>query len=113
MSLLKSFVYAFIGFKTALIEQRNMKIHIVAAAIAISLGFYFNINSFDWIVVLILIGMVISFELINTAIEYLTDLVTKEQHPIAGKVKDIAAAAVLVIAITSLIIGIIIFSKYV
>jgi diacylglycerol kinase len=62
---------------------------------------------------LIMIGLVISAELINTSLENLTDLVTKEYHPLAGKAKDIAAAAVLILSVISVIVGIIVFEKYV
>jgi diacylglycerol kinase len=58
-------------------------------------------------------AIVISLELVNSAIENLTDLVTREQNPLAGKVKDISASSVLVAAISSVIIGIIIFGRHV
>src|SRR5688500_14374629 len=98
MSLLKSFTYAFQGFKTAFLEQRNMKIHAAATLVVIALGFYFKVSSFDWMILLILIALVIAFELMNSALENLTNLVTKEHHPLAGKAKDMAAAAVLVVS---------------
>jgi diacylglycerol kinase (ATP) len=113
MSLLKSFGYARNGFIVAVREQQNLKIHLVAAAIVIVLGFYYKIATAHWCVLLIMIGLVISAELINTAIENLTDLVTKDRHPLAGKVKDIAAAAVLVLSVISVIVGILIFAPYV
>jgi diacylglycerol kinase (ATP) len=76
-------------------------------------GFWFNVSGADWCILLIMIGLVISAELTNTAIENLTDLVTKEFHPLAGKVKDIAAASVLVLSVISVIVGFIVFFKYV
>lgn len=113
MKLLRSFGYAFKGLLTALSEQQNLKIHAAATAIVVLLGFYYAISAIEWCILLIMIALVIAAELINTAIENLTDLVTKEQNPLAGKVKDIAAAAVLVLSIVSGIVGILIFAKYV
>ncbi len=113
MSVLKSFRYAFKGFATALREQRNLKIHLGAALLVIALGFWFKISAVEWCILLIMIGLVIAAELINTSLENLTDLVTKDQHPLAGKVKDIAAASVLVLSLVSVIIGVVVFSKYV
>jgi undecaprenol kinase len=113
MKLLKSLSYAWNGFKTAFAEQPNLRIHVVVALVVIALGFYFNVTSIEWSILLILIGIVLAAELFNTALENLTDLVTKEYHPLAGKAKDIAAAAVLVLSVVSLIVGFIIFAKYV
>lgn len=72
-------------------------------------GFYYQISKFEWIVCIILFGMVISLELINTAIENTVDLAMPEKHPQAKIAKDVAAAAVLVGAIVAAIIGFIIF----
>lgn len=113
MSLFKSFRYAFRGLAVAVREQRNLKIHLGAALVVTALGFWFGISATDWCVLLIMIGLVLGLELINTAIENLTDLVSPEFHPLAGKVKDIAAAAVLVVSIISVIVGLIIFYYYV
>jgi diacylglycerol kinase len=113
MKLLRSFVYAWRGFLVAVREELNLKIHLLAAVVVVVMGFYYRITSNEWVALTILIAVVICLELINTSIENLTDLVTKEHHPLAGKVKDIAAAAVLVASIVSVIVGIIIFAKYI
>jgi undecaprenol kinase/diacylglycerol kinase (ATP) len=105
MKLLKSFGYAWSGLKVAVKEEPNLRIHLAIAVVVVAMGFHFHINPMEWLILLILVGLVISLELINSAIESLTDLVTKEKLPLAGKVKDISAAAVLV--------GIIIFGKYI
>lgn len=86
-----------------------MRIHLVAAVLACVAGFYFNITSGEWIVIILCIVLVISFELLNTAIEELCNMIYPEQHPVIKKVKDIAAGAVLVAAIGSVIAGLIIF----
>ena len=75
-------------------------------------GFLLEITRIDWMIVILCIGVVIAAELFNTAIEKLVDLVSPQQHPVAGQVKDIAAGAVLVCAATAAIIGLIVFIPY-
>jgi diacylglycerol kinase len=111
-SRLQSFVYAFNGLKLMLKGQYNFLIHIIIALIAIVLGLYFDLSRGEWLWIIVSIGMVFSAEIFNTAMEHLTDLVHKDPHPLAGKVKDLAAAAVLIASITALIIGLIIFIPY-
>ena len=88
-------------------------IHGVAAIVAISLGFYFSIQVMEWIAIGAVITLVLVAEIINSAIEQLTDLVHPEWHEKAGIVKDMAAGAVLLAAIFALITGLIIFYPYV
>ena len=107
--LLKSFKYAFDGIFTGIKEEQNMKIHIAIMILVIIFGIMLKISKIDWIICIILFGFVISMELINTAIENTVDLVTKEKNEQAKIAKDVAAGAVLVSAITSAIIGLIIF----
>jgi diacylglycerol kinase len=108
----KSFIYAFQGLRASLRVQRNLKVQILIALITIGAGFYFEIASWEWSVILITIGLVIGLEMINTAIELLVDLVTRERKPQAGKIKEIAAGAVLVVSVIAVIIGVIVFRKY-
>jgi diacylglycerol kinase len=110
---LKSFRFAFKGIAVAFKEQLNLKIHAVATLLVFGLGFYFKITTTEWLVLLLTTSLVIGLELINTAIEYMVDLVSPEQNPLAGKIKDFCAGAVLVGAIGALVIGIVIFSKYI
>lgn len=111
-SFLKSFTYAFNGIKLSL-QQRNMKVHVCCAVLAIFLGFLFNITITEWCLVLICIGIVLALETINTAIEFLVNLVEPNHHPVAGKIKDLAAGAVLIFSVISALIGIMIFGKYI
>jgi diacylglycerol kinase len=113
MSIFKSFGNAWRGLKVAVKDERNLKIHLASSAVVIALGFYFRVSDTEWIVLFVLIGVVTGFELLNSAIESLTDLVMEDQHPLAGKAKDISAAAVLIVSVISLIVGIIIFAKYI
>jgi len=113
MKFFKSIAYAGRGLKEAVGGQRNLKIQLMVALAAVCLGLYFHIDRLEWGLLLGCCAWVISLELVNTSIEYLTDLVTKEKNPLAGKVKDIAAAAVLFSAVLSGIIGLLIFAKYI
>jgi len=93
-------------------KQYNFYIHISLAIIAVSLGFYFEVSTSEFLWIIAVIGLVLSAEIFNTAIEKLTDLIQPEHDPRAGVIKDLAAAAVLITAITALIIGLIIFIPY-
>lgn len=106
---LKSFRYAFEGIFTGIKEEQNMKIHIAIMILVIIFGILLKISKVEWIICIALFGLVISMELINTAIENAVDLITKEKNEQAKIAKDVAAGAVLVSAIASAIIGLIIF----
>lgn len=106
---LKSFKYAFNGLKIVLNEEHNARIHLIVSLIVIACGFIFQISIIEWIVICFAIGFVISVEILNSAIENLCDFVSPEYHNLIKKVKDISAAAVLISAISSVMIGILIF----
>jgi diacylglycerol kinase (ATP) len=106
---LKSFKYAFAGLKTLFEEEHNARIHLVSAVIAIALGLVFNISWNEWIVLIVVMGLVFICELINTSLEALADFASPDKHPQIKKVKDLAAAAVLISALVALITGIILF----
>lgn len=110
---LKSFRFAFAGLKSAISSEHNLWIHFLAAIVVIAFGFYFAVSPTEWCILLFTIGLVISAELFNTAIEKLADYTSKgEQHELIKKTKDIAAGAVLVLAIVAVILGVIIFTPY-
>jgi diacylglycerol kinase len=111
-SFFRSVQYAIHGIWAGISEQRNLKVQIGIALIVIGAGFFLRITPFEWCMVLICMGMVIGLEMINSAIESLVDLVTLERKPLAGKIKDIAAGAVLFVSLISVIVGVIIFRKY-
>ena len=90
--------------------ERNMRIHIVAAVAAVSLGAWLGLSGCEWAAVVICCALVMSLECLNTAIEAAVDLESPEIHPIAKKAKDCAAGAVLIAAIGSAIVGCIIFA---
>ena len=105
----KSFSYAFAGLKILFIEEHNARIHLIAALIATTLGFILEISPNEWISLIVVMGLVFICELINTSLEALADFVSPEKHPQIKKVKDLAAAAVLISALVALITGIILF----
>jgi diacylglycerol kinase (ATP) len=107
---LYSFGYAFRGIAYFICTQPNAWIHLIAMVVVICLGFYQKLNLTEWVLIVLAVGLVLSAEAFNTAVEKLTDLVSPEYHPIAGIVKDIAAGAVLITAIAAAVIGVLIFT---
>lgn len=107
-----SFKHAFEGLWAALKEEPNLKFHFIFAVLVLSAAYYFQIATFDWIIIIVMISIVLALELTNTAIEAIVDSFTIEQHPRAKYAKDIGAAAVLLSTIFAAAIGIIIFWPY-
>ncbi len=105
----KSFGYAFRGIGLLFKGQINIRIQLVAAILAVLLGILFGLNRIEWMAVILSIVTVLGAEVINTSIERLTDFVSPEFNIEAGKVKDLAAAAVLIVSIGALVVGIIVF----
>ena len=106
---LRSFRYAFQGLADLFRTQPNARIHLAAAALVVAVGAYTGLSRLEWLAIVLCIGLVIALEAVNTALEYLTDLVSPEHHPLAGKAKDAAAAAVLVAALGAAVVGAVIF----
>ena len=107
--LINSFKYAFAGLISSLKTEQNMRIHILAVILVIIAGFVLKISLIEWCICITLCGMVIFAELINTAIETTVDIAMPEINEKAKLAKDISAAAVLILAISSAIVGCIIF----
>lgn len=107
--LYKSFGYAFRGIWAVIARERNIRIHLTFMALVILAGVILKISLTEWFVCMIFFALVISLELVNTAIEACVDLVTEERKPLARLAKDAAAGAVLVSAILAAITGLIIF----
>jgi diacylglycerol kinase len=108
-SRLLSFSYAFSGLATAFRQEHNLWIQGSAAVTAVALGFIFRIRTTEWIAIVIVISGVLVSELFNSAIESLVDHFSPEFDNKAGKVKDMAAGAVLISALGALVTGLIIF----
>jgi len=106
---MNSFKYAFEGLYTTLKTQKNFKIQIGLGILAVLLGLILKLSLLEWLVLIITINLVLILELINTSLESIVDLVSPEIHPKAKIAKDVAAAAVLISSITSILIGTFIF----
>jgi diacylglycerol kinase len=109
MKLIKSFFYAGRGIKYCFVQEQNFKIHMLAIAAVITAGFYFSITTTEWMLITGCCMVVVAMEMLNTAMEKMCDLVTKDFHPLIEYIKDISAGAVLVCAAGSAVIGVIIF----
>lgn len=107
--IINSFKYALQGIFTSFKTEKNMKIHIIIMILVIIAGVIFKINKIEWIICVLLFTMVIAGELFNTSIETVVDMVMPEKNEKAKIAKDVAAGAVLVLAIGAAIIGIMIF----
>ncbi|WP_133641132.1 diacylglycerol kinase family protein [Sphingobacterium paludis] len=108
-SSMKSFRYAVNGFVIALKGEFNLRIHAVATLFVLTAGIYFDLPLVEWILLCLAIALVIISELVNTAIEYLCDVVSPQKNPQIGKVKDVAAAAVLFASLIALTVGLLVF----
>jgi diacylglycerol kinase len=106
---LASFRYAFRGLADLFKSQPNARIHLAATVVAVAAGFFFGVSLAEWAMLVLCIAMVLSLEAANTALEHLTDLVSPDFHPLAGRAKDVAAAAVLIAAIGAVLVGCFIF----
>lgn len=105
----KSLSYAISGIIQCVKKERNIKIHFFVMILVIISGFLFQISITEWLICILLFALIISLELVNTAIEAVVDLCTQEIHPLAKIAKDTAAGAVLISAVASVVIGLIIF----
>ncbi|MDT3403892.1 diacylglycerol kinase family protein [Mucilaginibacter terrae] len=105
----RSFGYAFKGIGSAVASQLNIKVHLWVTLVTIVLGVTLGLSLNEWLWIGLCIALVLSGEMMNTAIELLTDLVSPEYNVKAGQVKDIAAGAVLILAIFAVVTGFVIF----
>lgn len=90
-------------------EEPNFRIHVVATIMVIAAGLYFKLSTTEWLAIIIVIGLVLLTELLNTAIENIADFISPERHEKIKTIKDIAAAAVLISTIVALMVGLLIF----
>jgi diacylglycerol kinase len=105
----RSFSFAGQGVWHAVRTQRNMRVHLLAAAAAVVAGLILRISAVDWACVFMAIGLVLTAEALNTVVEALADLCTREFHPLAKIAKDTAAGAVLISSVAALAVGIAVF----
>lgn len=107
--LIHSFKYAFEGIKTVLKKEQNMKIHFIIMILVILVGILLDLEKIEWIICIILFGIVLTAELFNTAIEIVVDMIMPNKDERAKNAKDISAGAVLIVALSSAVVGILIF----
>jgi len=111
--LRKSFSCAIAGLIYCIKNEKNMKIHILATIIAVIVALVVKLNYTEWGLLILTIFMVLVAETINTAVEKTVDLVTTEYHPLAKTAKNLAAGAVLLAAIGSLLMAVVIFGPHI
>ena len=112
-SLSEAFRHAGAGLRVLLGTQRNMRIHVLIAALAVGLSLGLGLSRSEWLLLLLTIGLVFTAEAMNTAIEAVVDLAHPEYHPLAKIAKDVAAAAVLLSALTAVLMGLGLFGPYI
>lgn len=105
----KSFQYAFAGLRTLWQEEHNVRIHIVAILVVLVMGFLLKVSTIEWCVLILAIAFVIFAEALNSSLENLADAITEDYNHKIKKAKDLGAAAVLLAAIVSVVVGFLIF----
>ena len=105
----ESFRHALCGLEDAWNSERNMRIHSLAAALAVAAGFWLKLDKLEWLFLLSAIFLVVTMEMLNTALERVVNLFTKEYHPLARVAKNAAAGAALLASLYALVVGILIF----
>ncbi|MCB0844787.1 MAG: diacylglycerol kinase family protein [Bacteroidetes bacterium] len=112
LARIHSFGYAFKGIYTLFVTQPNAQIHLLAIVVISLMGWFLGLSATEWCLIIICMAMVLMAEGINTAIEFIVDLVSPDHHPLAGKAKDVGAAAVLLsVIICGIVWGIIYIPK--
>jgi diacylglycerol kinase len=104
-----SFKYAFNGIAVLIKTQANARFHLLAAIVVIVVAWYLEVSALEWAILALTIGTVLAAEGFNTALEFLTDLVSPDYHELAGKTKDVAAGAVLITAFAAVAVAAFIF----
>lgn len=110
--LAKSFHYALQGIHYAFRNQQNVRIHLLVGIIVIAAALFFKVNPFEMGILAVMILLVITTEMVNTAIEMMVDLITKEHREEAKIAKDVASGMVLITVLGSVVVGILIFFPY-
>lgn len=106
---LRSIKNALRGLLYVVLNENNIIIHLALSVAVMLMGFYFEISATEWCLLLFAIGLVLCFEILNTAVERVADLYTEHYNKLIGHIKDMAAGGVLLAAIIASLIGLIIF----
>ena len=107
-TLIRSFGFAIDGIKL-LLRERNFRIHLIAGTLTVVAGIYLGISMIEWCILAIVIGLVLMAEAFNSAIEQICNRINEDHDPSIKRIKDLAAAAVLLLAIAAAIVGLLIF----
>jgi diacylglycerol kinase len=107
-SLIASFGHAFDGLGYVIREERNARLHLLSACLVIALGLWLGLTPVEWGLLVIAIALVFAGEMLNTVVELVVDLITRDRHPLAKHAKDVAAGAILVASIAAVLLGLII-----
>jgi diacylglycerol kinase len=102
---LKSFGYAFQGIRTLVTTQPHAQLHLLATIVVVTAGIRVGLRRWEWVAIMLCIGMVWMAEALNTALEFLADEVSLEQRDRIGKAKDVAAGGVLIVAMISVVVA--------
>ncbi|MBK8391281.1 MAG: diacylglycerol kinase family protein [Saprospiraceae bacterium] len=110
---LYSFRFAFNGLKVLFLEEHNSRIHLVIALVVIMAGFLCKITNYEWLAILLSLGLVISLEIVNTALEKIADFISPEYDLRIKVIKDLAAAGVMVGAFAAVGVGLVVFGPHI
>lgn len=107
--LFRSIKHALNGLKIVLKTEKNFRIHLFIALLAVLIGFWRDLGQVMWIMLLLIISLVMALEIFNSAIERLVDMLAPKTHHFAKEIKDLLAAMVLLVSLFAVVIGFIIF----
>lgn len=108
----RSFRYAFSGLAELLRSQHNARVHLFASLLVVIVGLSLGVTRMEWCALLLAMMLIWIAEALNTALEFLCNLVSPDFHPLIKKSKDVAAASVLISAAGAVVIGVLIFLPY-
>lgn len=108
LARLRSFKHAFRGLGWLVKEEHNSRIHLAIVLMLIPICIFLHLSAMEWVAIVLCIAIVLAMELVNSVIERLADKLSPEHDPVIGKIKDMAAAAVLISAIAAAIVGLIV-----
>ncbi len=112
-SFIKSLSWAIKGLETSLKREKNINIHFYFAMGVLGVAYFLKINAEDFLFLLSAIFFVIITEIVNTIIEYMMDILYPHYHPKVGMIKDIAAGAVLLSSLYAIVVGGVVFGKFI
>ncbi len=110
--LFKSFIYAFRGFTKTWREEQNLRLQSLFALLVIVLGIYLGLERLEWVAVVLAISLVLLMELVNSAVERITDVLKPRINGYVKEIKDIMAGAVMFSSVVAVVIGILVFLPY-